>query len=139
MSVKALRGASRSTRGSGTTSAVRPARWSSTTILTRTLERSSNSACADRNARIGVCRRRIGGNIDAVPYQRTCTMMTTTLTRSKHITPSVAAGGANEEIRFAVGQTSLGAILVASSAKGIASILLGDDPDALVRDLQDRF
>jgi AraC family transcriptional regulator, regulatory protein of adaptative response / methylated-DNA-[protein]-cysteine methyltransferase len=48
-------------------------------------------------------------------------------------------GGANEEIRFAVGQTSLGAILVASSKKGVASILLGDDPDELIRDLQDRF
>ena len=49
------------------------------------------------------------------------------------------AGGANEEIKFAVGQTTLGAILVASSTKGVASILLGDDPDELVRDLQDRF
>jgi AraC family transcriptional regulator of adaptative response/methylated-DNA-[protein]-cysteine methyltransferase len=49
------------------------------------------------------------------------------------------AGGANEEIKFAVGQTSLGAILVASSAKGVASILLGDDPGELVRNLQDRF
>jgi len=49
------------------------------------------------------------------------------------------AGGANEEIRFAVGETSLGAILVASSKKGVASILLGTDPDALVRNLQDRF
>lgn len=49
------------------------------------------------------------------------------------------AGGANEEIKFALGQTSLGAILVASSRKGVASILLGDDPDALLRDLQDRF
>src|SRR6185312_7818336 len=49
------------------------------------------------------------------------------------------AGGVNEEIKFAVGQTSLGAILVASSTKGVASILLGDDPDGLVRDLQDRF
>ncbi|WP_184705809.1 bifunctional DNA-binding transcriptional regulator/O6-methylguanine-DNA methyltransferase Ada [Rhizobium lusitanum] len=48
-------------------------------------------------------------------------------------------GGENEEIKFAVGQTSLGAILVASSKKGVASILLGDDPDELVRDLQDRF
>ncbi|MFK0166135.1 bifunctional DNA-binding transcriptional regulator/O6-methylguanine-DNA methyltransferase Ada [Rhizobium sp. NPDC090279] len=48
-------------------------------------------------------------------------------------------GGANEEIKFAVGQTSLGAILVASSTKGVASILLGEDPDQLVRDLQDRF
>ncbi|WP_267552140.1 bifunctional DNA-binding transcriptional regulator/O6-methylguanine-DNA methyltransferase Ada [Rhizobium rhizogenes] len=49
------------------------------------------------------------------------------------------AGGANEDIKFAVGQTYLGAILVASTAKGVASILLGDDPDELVRNLQDRF
>ena len=49
------------------------------------------------------------------------------------------AGGANEEIRFAVGQSSLGAILVASSEKGVAAILLGDDPEELVRNLQDRF
>jgi AraC family transcriptional regulator of adaptative response/methylated-DNA-[protein]-cysteine methyltransferase len=49
------------------------------------------------------------------------------------------AGGANEEIHFAVGECSLGAILVASSKKGVASILLGDDPDQLVRNLQDRF
>jgi AraC family transcriptional regulator of adaptative response/methylated-DNA-[protein]-cysteine methyltransferase len=56
------------------------------------------------------------------------------------MTPSqYRAGGANEEIRFAVGQTSLGAILVASSKKGVASILLGDDPDELVRNLEDRF
>jgi len=48
-------------------------------------------------------------------------------------------GGAKEQIKFAVGQTSLGAILIASSTKGIASILLGDDPDALVRNVQDRF
>ena len=49
------------------------------------------------------------------------------------------AGGTNTEIRFAVGQCSLGAILVAQSHKGICAILLGDDPDALARDLQDRF
>jgi AraC family transcriptional regulator, regulatory protein of adaptative response / methylated-DNA-[protein]-cysteine methyltransferase len=56
------------------------------------------------------------------------------------MTPSqYRAGGTNEEIRFAVGQSSLGAILVASSRKGVASILLGDDPDELVRNLQDRF
>lgn len=49
------------------------------------------------------------------------------------------AGGADEVIKFAVGQTSLGAVLVASTEKGIAAILLGDDPDKLVRELQDRF
>jgi AraC family transcriptional regulator, regulatory protein of adaptative response / methylated-DNA-[protein]-cysteine methyltransferase len=56
------------------------------------------------------------------------------------MTPSqYRAGGANEEIKFAVGQSSLGAILVASTKKGVAAILLGDDPDELVRNLQDRF
>ena len=49
------------------------------------------------------------------------------------------AGGANEELRFAIGQASLGAILVASSSRGVAAILLGDDPQELVRSLQDRF
>lgn len=49
------------------------------------------------------------------------------------------AGGEGAEIRFAVGECSLGAILVARSDKGVCAILLDDDPDALVRDLQDRF
>jgi AraC family transcriptional regulator of adaptative response/methylated-DNA-[protein]-cysteine methyltransferase len=49
------------------------------------------------------------------------------------------AGGANTEIRFAIGDCSLGSILVAGSSKGICAILLGDDPEALLRDLQDRF
>lgn len=56
------------------------------------------------------------------------------------MTPSkYRAGGKDEDIRFAVGQSSLGAILVASSDKGVAAILMGDEPEALVRDLQDRF
>jgi AraC family transcriptional regulator, regulatory protein of adaptative response / methylated-DNA-[protein]-cysteine methyltransferase len=49
------------------------------------------------------------------------------------------SGGAHEVLTFAVGQCSLGAIPVASSVKGVAAILLGDDPEGLVRDLQDRF
>jgi AraC family transcriptional regulator of adaptative response/methylated-DNA-[protein]-cysteine methyltransferase len=48
-------------------------------------------------------------------------------------------GGANEEINFALGQTTLGSILVASSKKGVVAILLGDDPDKFLRELQDRF
>jgi AraC family transcriptional regulator of adaptative response/methylated-DNA-[protein]-cysteine methyltransferase len=48
-------------------------------------------------------------------------------------------GGTETEIRFAIGQCTLGAILVAASARGACAILLDDDPDALVRDLQDRF
>jgi AraC family transcriptional regulator, regulatory protein of adaptative response / methylated-DNA-[protein]-cysteine methyltransferase len=56
------------------------------------------------------------------------------------MTPSAyRAGGAHTDIRFAVGECSLGSILVASSDRGVCAILLGDDPDALVRDLQDRF
>jgi len=56
------------------------------------------------------------------------------------MTPSrYRSGGAEEELRFVIGQCSLGAILVASSAKGVAAILMGDDPDALAQDLQDRF
>jgi AraC family transcriptional regulator of adaptative response/methylated-DNA-[protein]-cysteine methyltransferase len=49
------------------------------------------------------------------------------------------AGGTGAVIRFAVGQCSLGAILAAQSQRGICAILLGDDPEALVRDLQDQF
>jgi AraC family transcriptional regulator of adaptative response/methylated-DNA-[protein]-cysteine methyltransferase len=49
------------------------------------------------------------------------------------------AGGSGEAIRFAVAGCTLGALLVAATDKGICAILLGDDPDALVRDLQDRF
>lgn len=49
------------------------------------------------------------------------------------------SGGAGEEIRFAVAQCSLGAILVAATGQGICAILMGDDPEALVHDLQDRF
>jgi len=49
------------------------------------------------------------------------------------------SGGANTVIRFAVGECSLGVILVACSQRGICAIWLGDDPEQLVRDLQDRF
>ena len=49
------------------------------------------------------------------------------------------AGGAQTTIRFAVGECSLGSILVAQSDRGICAILMGDDPDALARDLQDTF
>ncbi|NEU11352.1 bifunctional DNA-binding transcriptional regulator/O6-methylguanine-DNA methyltransferase Ada [Methylobacterium sp. BTF04] len=48
-------------------------------------------------------------------------------------------GGAGIAIRFAVGECSLGSILVAATIRGVCAILLGDDPDALARDLQDRF
>jgi AraC family transcriptional regulator of adaptative response/methylated-DNA-[protein]-cysteine methyltransferase len=49
------------------------------------------------------------------------------------------AGGNGAAIRFAVGECSLGSILVAATEKGVCAIQLGDDPEALVRGLQDRF
>jgi AraC family transcriptional regulator of adaptative response/methylated-DNA-[protein]-cysteine methyltransferase len=65
-------------------------------------------------------------------YEKTADMLGMTPSRYR-------AGGTDEDIRFAVGQSSLGAILVASSDKGVAAILMGEDPEALVQDLQDRF
>jgi AraC family transcriptional regulator of adaptative response/methylated-DNA-[protein]-cysteine methyltransferase len=49
------------------------------------------------------------------------------------------AGGAGADVRFAVGQCALGAILVACSERGVCAISLGDDAELLVRELQDRF
>ena len=49
------------------------------------------------------------------------------------------AGGRGETIRFAIGQCSLGAILVAATGRGICAILIGDRPEPLVEDLQARF
>ena len=73
-----------------------------------------------------------GFNSNGRFYEGSTAMLGMTPTRYR-------AGGAGEVIRFAVAQCSLGAILVASSEKGVASIGIGDGPDALVRDLQDRF
>lgn len=56
------------------------------------------------------------------------------------MTPSeYRAGGAEVAIRFAVGECSLGSILVAQSERGVCAILLGDDPDELIADLERRF
>lgn len=56
------------------------------------------------------------------------------------MTPSnYRAGGTDTEIRFAIGECSLGSILVAQSDRGICAILLGNDADKLARDLQDNF
>ncbi|MGH6863399.1 MAG: bifunctional transcriptional activator/DNA repair enzyme AdaA, partial [Methylocella sp.] len=49
------------------------------------------------------------------------------------------AGGVNTGIRFAIGECSLGSILVASTENGVCAIFMGDDADGLARDLQDRF
>jgi AraC family transcriptional regulator, regulatory protein of adaptative response / methylated-DNA-[protein]-cysteine methyltransferase len=49
----------------------------------------------------------------------------------------------NEEVGtnifFTIGECSLGSILVAQSARGVCSILIGDDPTRLAQDLRHRF
>jgi AraC family transcriptional regulator of adaptative response/methylated-DNA-[protein]-cysteine methyltransferase len=56
------------------------------------------------------------------------------------MTPSqFRAGGEDTDIFFAIAKCSLGSILVAQSKKGVCSILIGDDPVSLVRELQDQF
>jgi AraC family transcriptional regulator of adaptative response/methylated-DNA-[protein]-cysteine methyltransferase len=52
---------------------------------------------------------------------------------------SIRAGGAGTAIRFAVGESTLGAVLVAATAKGVCAIFLGDEPVALERALLERF
>lgn len=49
------------------------------------------------------------------------------------------AGGRGAEIRFALGECSLGTVLVAQSQRGVCAITLGDDPEFLLQDLQRRF
>lgn len=48
-------------------------------------------------------------------------------------------GGEGAAIRFAIAESSLGPTLVAATEKGVCAIMMGDDPEALVRELQDRF
>lgn len=56
------------------------------------------------------------------------------------MTPSAwRAGGQGARIRFAVGQCSLGAIMVAATERGVCAIELGDSAEALLHSLQDRF
>jgi AraC family transcriptional regulator, regulatory protein of adaptative response / methylated-DNA-[protein]-cysteine methyltransferase len=49
------------------------------------------------------------------------------------------AGGSGQEIWFAIGACTLGAILVATTQRGVCAILLGDDPEELAHDLERRF
>ncbi|VAV97930.1 Methylphosphotriester-DNA--protein-cysteine S-methyltransferase (EC 2.1.1.n11) / ADA regulatory protein / Methylated-DNA--protein-cysteine methyltransferase [hydrothermal vent metagenome] len=63
-----------------------------------------------------------------------------TSSKTLGMTPSkYRSGGTGETIQFAVGECGLGSILVAASTTGICAILLGDSPDILAQDLQDRF
>jgi AraC family transcriptional regulator of adaptative response/methylated-DNA-[protein]-cysteine methyltransferase len=73
-----------------------------------------------------------GFNSSSRFYERSNAVLGMTPTRYKN-------GGKDADIRFAVGECSIGSILVALSHKGVCAILLGDDPERLAHDLQDRF
>jgi len=49
------------------------------------------------------------------------------------------AGGSGETIRFALGECSLGTILVGATAKGVCSVLLGDSAAELLQMFQEQF
>lgn len=87
---------------------------------------------ADRNASVTSAIYSAGFNSNSRFYESSNEVLGMTPTAYKR-------GGKDADIRFAVAQCSLGAILVACSNKGICAITLGDDPEALVRSLQDRF
>jgi len=65
-------------------------------------------------------------------YSRTSGALGMTPTRFR-------AGGAEALVRFAVGQCWLGVVLVGATETGVCAIFLGDDPDALLQELQNRF
>jgi AraC family transcriptional regulator, regulatory protein of adaptative response / methylated-DNA-[protein]-cysteine methyltransferase len=52
---------------------------------------------------------------------------------------NLRAEEAGTQIRFAIGESSLGLVLVARNELGVCAILMGDDRGELIRDLQDRF
>lgn len=49
------------------------------------------------------------------------------------------SGGPDAEIRFAIGKSSLGLVLVAASDKGVCAIFFGDSAEELARDLKKQF
>jgi AraC family transcriptional regulator of adaptative response/methylated-DNA-[protein]-cysteine methyltransferase len=56
------------------------------------------------------------------------------------MTPSqYRSGGAQLAMRVATRSCSLGCVLVAATERGVCAILLGDDPQELARDLEQRF
>jgi AraC family transcriptional regulator of adaptative response/methylated-DNA-[protein]-cysteine methyltransferase len=49
------------------------------------------------------------------------------------------SGGPDAEIKFAIGKSSLGLVLVAASDRGVCAIFFGDSADELARDLKKQF
>lgn len=58
---------------------------------------------------------------------------------SRFASAHLRAEEADAQIRFAIGESSLGLVLVARNERGVCAILMGDDSGELIRDLQDRF
>jgi AraC family transcriptional regulator, regulatory protein of adaptative response / methylated-DNA-[protein]-cysteine methyltransferase len=52
---------------------------------------------------------------------------------------STSANDSQETLCYAIGNSMLGSVLVASSARGVASILIGDKPPSLIEELRDSF
>lgn len=65
--------------------------------------------------------------------------MSLVMEQAKAFPAAVGADRGKAVVRFAIGASSLGAVLVAQSDRGICAILLGDDPEALTQDLRGRF
>lgn len=56
------------------------------------------------------------------------------------MTPSAyAKGGRHAQIHFAIAECSLGSLLVATTVRGVCAIALGDNPETLLHDFQDKF
>ncbi|MEM7706236.1 MAG: methylated-DNA--[protein]-cysteine S-methyltransferase [Pseudomonadota bacterium] len=49
------------------------------------------------------------------------------------------AGGSGHVVYFALGQCSLGCLLVAATDRGVCAIALGDEPEVMLADLERRF
>ena len=90
------------------------------------------AALAAKGARVTDVLFEAGFNASSRFYERADAMLGMTPTQYRD-------GGADARIEFALGECSLGAVLVARSTRGVCAISLGDDPDALLRALQDRF
>jgi AraC family transcriptional regulator, regulatory protein of adaptative response / methylated-DNA-[protein]-cysteine methyltransferase len=55
------------------------------------------------------------------------------------VSPKIKQGAAAEEIAFSIGESALGAVLVARSADGVCAILIGSEAAELKSDLARRF
>lgn len=108
--------------------------------LTGLTPKAYASACRHKRVRVALER---GDRVTAAIYEAGYNANSRFYEKSGQVlgmTPSeYRAGAVNMPIRFAIGECSLGSILVASSERGVCAISLGDDPQALIEDLQRRF